>query len=609
MWLFACLAFADILAAEPAPQSVLIIDQSELNSPIGRPIRTAFGSALNASDAAAYTTYFEFLDVQRFSDRRSLEITQNYLKEKYSNKQIGLIVVFGPSALNFILTFHSVLWPSAPIVFSVIDDTEIDKSRLPPNVTGITIRRNFQMVVDAARALVPNLKRIVLVGGPLDRDANRRHYTQQMQHIASQFEIIDHTNLPLDETKKHVGALSDDTAIFYTPQYNDPTGKTYIPDNALAEIAETANRPIIVDTDFLIVKGGSGGFVLDPDAIGHETGLLALRILNGESVSQIPIINAENVKPVFDWRKLQKWNVPVSNLPPGSKVWFRQSSLWERYYWQIIFIISVSFVLVTTMVGLIWEDRRRRIAEVESKARLQQIIRMDRTAIAGAMSASIAHELNQPLGAILANSQTAQVLLQSEQIDLNLLKEILVDIERDDKRAADIISHLRALLRRKSETVSRTFDINDMIQSTIDIIEPDAKKRNIRITSQSEKRTLPVHADYVHLQQVILNLAINGMDAMQHVLAGKRIIAIRAALASESEVEVSVLDSGTGIPNDKLNDIFETFYTTKPKGTGLGLSITRTIVETYGGRIWAENGPSGGAIFRFRLPLAEAHSS
>ena len=465
------------------------------------------------------------------------------------------------------------------------------------------------MVVDAARVLVPNLKRLVLVGGSFDSDINRRHYTQQMQHITSQLEIIDHTNLPLDETKKHVGALSDDTAIFYTAQYNDSTGKTYVPEDALAEIAEAANRPIIVDTDFLISKGGSGGFVLDPEAIGHEVGLLALRILNGDSASQIPITNSDNVKPVFDWRKLQKWNVRVSDLPPGSKVRFRQLSLWETHYWEIILIISVSFVLVTTMAGLIWEDWRRRIAEVESKARLQQVIRMDRTAIAGAMSASIAHELNQPLGAILANSQTAQVLLKSEQIDLHLLNEILVDIERDDKRAADIISHLRALLRRKSETVSKTFDINDMIQSAIDIIRPDAKKRNIRITSQNENRTLLVHADYVHLQQVILNLAMNGMDAMQHVLADKRNIAIQAALADESEVEVSVLDSGTGIPNDKLNDVFETFYTTKPKGTGLGLSITRTIVETYGGRIWAENGPSGGAIFRFRLPLAEEHSS
>jgi signal transduction histidine kinase len=114
-----------------------------------------------------------------------------------------------------------------------------------------------------------------------------------------------------------------------------------------------------------------------------------------------------------------------------------------------------------------------------------------------------------------------------------------------------------------------------------------------------------VRADPVHLQQVIMNLAMNGMDAMLDSAAGARAIAIRTALVGESEVEISVADTGTGIPGDKLEDVFDTFYTTKPHGTGLGLCIARTIVETYGGRIWAENRSGRGAVFRFTVPLAE----
>jgi signal transduction histidine kinase len=129
------------------------------------------------------------------------------------------------------------------------------------------------------------------------------------------------------------------------------------------------------------------------------------------------------------------------------------------------------------------------------------------------------------------------------------------------------------------------------------------------LSADGIRRALPVRADPVHLQQVILNLALNGMDAMLNSVAGMRTMAVQTALVGDSEVEVSVSDSGTGIPRDKLKDIFETFYTTKQQGTGLGLSIARTIVETYGGRIWAENGTAGGAIFRFTLPLAEAHSA
>jgi signal transduction histidine kinase len=116
---------------------------------------------------------------------------------------------------------------------------------------------------------------------------------------------------------------------------------------------------------------------------------------------------------------------------------------------------------------------------------------------------------------------------------------------------------------------------------------------------------LPVRADKVHLQQVLLNLAMNAMDAMSGCRGDRREIALQTALASRSEVEVSVADSGPGIPKDKLKDIFETFYTTKQYGTGLGLSIARTIIETYGGTIWAENRTGGGAVFRFTLPLAK----
>jgi signal transduction histidine kinase len=118
---------------------------------------------------------------------------------------------------------------------------------------------------------------------------------------------------------------------------------------------------------------------------------------------------------------------------------------------------------------------------------------------------------------------------------------------------------------------------------------------------------LPVRADQVHLEQAILNLATNAMDAMQGCTPGRRKMTVQTVLAGGSGVEVSVSDSGTGIPNDKLKGIFETFYTTKPQGTGLGLSIVRTIVENCGGKIWAENRPGGGAVIRFTLPLAKAH--
>ena len=615
-WILVCLfvffAVEDVWAAEPRVQSILVIDQSDPNSPISRPVRNAFRSVLDSNPAVARTIYLEPLNTRRFNGARYWDINYNYLKEKYRDKRIDLVVALGPTALNFISAYRSSLWPSTPIVFGLVDDTVIPNLTLPPDTTGITVHRSFQMVVDAAKVLVPELKRIALVGAPFADDINRRQYDWELPYADPQLEIIDCTNLPMAEMKTCASKLPDHTALFYTAMFNDPSGKQYFPEEALTEIAEVAKGPIVIDTESQIENGGSGGFVLMPQVAGREVGLLAERILDGENASQILIARGDNVKPIFNWRALQKWNVNASDLPPGSEVRFRPLNAWDMYQWQIISIVIFVSFLIAMVAWLLFEHRRRHIAEAESKDRLRQILLMDRTLIAGAMSASIAHELNQPLGAILANCEAAQILLKADRIDLNLLQEILVDVERDDKRAADIIRHLRTLLKEKNEGELKTFDLNDAVRSTVSIIGPEAKKRGVSLTCHAEKSALPIYADDVHLQQVFINLTMNAMDAMdaaQTVSREDRNIEIKTALVGDSEVEVSVSDAGIGIPHDKIKRIFEPFFTTKSQGTGLGLSIVRTIIESYGGRIWAENRPSHGATFRLILPLMKAHPS
>jgi len=235
---------------------------------------------------------------------------------------------------------------------------------------------------------------------------------------------------------------------------------------------------------------------------------------------------------------------------------------------------------------LLLERRRRLSAELESRGRRLEVIHLDRVAAVGAMSASIAHELNQPLGAILANAETAEMLLEASQIDRDQLKEILADIRQSDQRAADIIAHLRGLLKKQSASELQGFDLNDAIRDALHTLDPEARKRGVLVNAYRAQGELPVHADQVHLEQVILNLATNAMDAMQDCAPGTRNMTVQTALIRESEVEVSISDSGTGIPNDKLEGVFQTFFTTKQKGIGLGLSIVRTIVETSGGKIW-----------------------
>ena len=158
-------------------------------------------------------------------------------------------------------------------------------------------------------------------------------------------------------------------------------------------------------------------------------------------------------------------------------------------------------------------------------------------------------------------------------------------------------------MKKRDESEWQEFDLNEAVREALQILRPEALKRGVALDAHEAKSPLPVRADPIHLQQVILNLAVNGMDAMQDCAPGDGKISIQTGLTGESAIEVRVADSGTGIPTDKLSRIFDTFYTTKRDGTGLGLSVARTIVETYGGKIWAENRPGGGAVFRFTLPL------
>ena len=231
------------------------------------------------------------------------------------------------------------------------------------------------------------------------------------------------------------------------------------------------------------------------------------------------------------------------------------------------------------VIGVIEDVTERKQVEKRIAHMAHQVIHLNRIAIAGVMSASFAHELNQPLGSILSNVEAAEVLLAANPLNLGQFKEILADVRRDGQRAGEIIKQLGGLLKKGDEIELQEFDLNDAVQCALHLLDHEAMTRDVVLGIRQAQAALPVCANVVHVQQVILNLAMNGMDAMAYCDPGSRKLTLETAVAGEADVEVSVSDSGTGIPADKLERIFDTFVTTKPQGTGLGLSIARTIVE------------------------------
>jgi signal transduction histidine kinase len=588
-------------AAEPMPRSVLLLDQGYVGSPWYDAYSNAFRSAFVGSSAAGVAINVEHLDFGHFSGPEQDNILRAYLQGKYRNSPINVIVAAGPKALEFALHVREELGSNIPVVFSVVDTSTLARLR-PSNATGHILQYTLRDQITSARALVPDLQHVALVGDPLETQSFMDEFRRELPIFSAQLDFIDLTGLSLQDVKKRVADLPENSAIVYTAINVDGAGVSYIPRDALVAIAEVANRPIVIDSETMLGYGGTGGFVASPTALAQQTAQLALRVLNGEDPSTIPA-SIDELKPIFDWQQLKHWHVSEHRLPPGSAIYFREPTAWQRYSWQIALITAVILAQTGLISALLNAHRRRRLAEVQSRQRMAELAHVNRFSTAGELTASIAHEINQPLGAILTNAETAQAILKSPSPDIAELNEIVGDIVRDDRRATEVIRRMRSLLK-KAPFELKTLDLNDLVRETVEFLSALAIARKFELVSVITEDALPILGDRIQLQQVILNLVVNGIDAMKDTPSENRIISIRTSRV-ETFAQLSVSDRGSGISEDKLKEIFEPFFTSKSGGMGMGLSIARTIVEAHEGQIWAENPDHGGASFRIRLPLKE----
>ena len=250
------------------------------------------------------------------------------------------------------------------------------------------------------------------------------------------------------------------------------------------------------------------------------------------------------------------------------------------------------------LIGALTDVTERRDTDELS----QRLAHASRLTSMGELTASIAHEINQPMAAILNNVDAAEMLLDSGKLNTAEMRSILDDIRADDLRAGEIIRHIRDLANKR-QTRFETFDANELVRAVMRLAAPVARRRGVSL--RAELDSLPViRGDRIHIQQVLLNLMFNAMDAMGDTPPAQRRIRVSTLHAGVDHVEVSVADRGHGIAPGKLQTIFDSFYTTKTDGMGLGLSISRTIVQAHGGSIWAENNARGGATIRFTLPTS-----
>jgi PAS domain S-box-containing protein len=243
-------------------------------------------------------------------------------------------------------------------------------------------------------------------------------------------------------------------------------------------------------------------------------------------------------------------------------------------------------------------------AERETQLLRQEVTHVGRISMMGQLAASLAHEINQPLSSILRNAEAAEIFMKDASPDLEEIRAIITDIRKDDQRAGNVIDQMRGLLKRQ-QFDTRSLVVGELVGDVMTLVKADAAARQVKLDVRVPRDLPPVRCDRVHIQQVLLNLVMNGMDALDDTDRKDRRVSVTALQCCAQNVEIAVSDTGSGIPADRLASVFEPFFTTKRTGMGMVLTISHTIIESHGGRFWAENNDSGGATFRFTLPIDE----
>lgn len=258
---------------------------------------------------------------------------------------------------------------------------------------------------------------------------------------------------------------------------------------------------------------------------------------------------------------------------------------------------------LTLVRGVLRDISGQKQAQAESDELRREVNHAGRVSMLGQLSSSLAHELSQPLGAILRNVEAAEILLDSPHPDLVELRAIVSDIHKDDRRAGDIIDRLRALLKRR-QLQFQPLAIDSLVNDVSSLVRADAASRHIEFACATEQNLPPVSGDRVHLSQVLINLILNGMDSIDESADPRRRVELAARPRDALHLEICVTDTGCGIRPDALARVFDPFYTTKEGGMGMGLAVSRAIVEAHGGQLLAANGSGGGAVFTIVLAVS-----
>jgi signal transduction histidine kinase len=590
-------------AQEGPAKRVLMVHSFGSSAPPFTTHSTAFETTLTQEMGKRVDLDQVSLDMARYAQPDMEEAFVEFLLKRLAKWQPDLVVPIGSPAGRFVVKFRDRLFPGTPVIYTGMDRRTVPPDAITKNATFVGDDFKLAGMVEDILQLAPDTTNIEVILGatPLERYWTiefRRAFEPFTNRVSFNFL----NDLSFDQMLRRLSKLPPRSFILLGLFLRDASGVTHNEDEALQRLHAVANAPINGLYQNQLGLGIVGGRLYQGELQGVESARIAIRVLRGEPMSSFPPMFVGTQRPRYDWRELQRWNISESRLSPDSVIEFRQPTVWERYRWYIVGALFIFALQAAMITGLLLQRTRRRRAEADLQRNREELAHVTRVATVGELTTSVAHELNQPLGAILSNTEAAEMFLTADPPALDEVRDILADIRKDDQRAGEVIRRMGNLLR-KHDLAPKSIEINEAVEEVLRLLSIDASARKVAMKFESTAGLPSVWCDPVHFQQVVLNLVLNGMEAMAGLPEEKRQVVVRTGPADNGTVKIAVADSGPGIPVDRLPKLFEPFFTTKKEGMGMGLSIARTIVEAHHGQIWAENNSGTGATFYFTVPV------